>query len=264
MQAAELPKASSIRMSASIEEIAASLVTIQSELRPVAKNGKNTMQNYTYAKFEDYVKAIQEQLKTNALCIVTTIGTPVRLEPRPTAKGTLQYAVEVSVTLRLLHKSGQWIEIDCYGEGVDPGDKAIYKAITGGRKYALACLLGLSTTDDPEEDSGASYTDNENRSQPPKKQWSKGTGSNTGSNQKNNNSSQPANGHAHNRHTGETSKPTPRDDGLSFDEAMKYLMDSKSIEEIKKAFEFAKMLKLTEGQRETLVKLKDRMKAKIA
>ena len=47
---------------------------------------------------------------------------------------------------------GQTEEADGYGEGVDSGDKAPYKAITGGRKYALASLLGLATSDDPERD----------------------------------------------------------------------------------------------------------------
>ena len=56
--------------------------------------------------------------------------------------------------MRLSHaESGEWIEIDIIGEGYDRGDKAVYKAITGARKYGLACLFDLVTTDDPETDS---------------------------------------------------------------------------------------------------------------
>lgn len=141
-----------IRMSESVANIAVALDAIQRELKPIEKTGRNESQNYTYAKFENYVDGIKDILAQQGLMIISTVKEPKRLEPRPTKYGSLQYAVEVAIIVRLFHKSGEWIEIDCYGEGQDTGDKAIYKAITGARKYALACLLGLSTTDDPEDD----------------------------------------------------------------------------------------------------------------
>lgn len=139
-------------MSEKITNIAMALHDIQAELKPIEKKGRNSQQNYAYAKFEDYIDGIKEILIKQGLTIVTTVNEPKRLEPRISKHGTVQYAVEVAITARLFHKTGEWIEIDCYGEGQDPGDKAIYKAITGARKYALACLLGLATKDDPEND----------------------------------------------------------------------------------------------------------------
>jgi hypothetical protein len=142
----------SIRMSEATAKIAEALHNIQSELKPIEKKGRNNFQNYSYAKFEDYVDGIKEVLIKEGLSLITTVKEPKRLEPRKTEKGATQYGVEVAIIVRLFHKSGEWIEIDCYGEGQDSGDKAIYKAITGARKYALACLLGLATKDDPEND----------------------------------------------------------------------------------------------------------------
>jgi hypothetical protein len=60
----------------------------------------------------------------------------------------------VKVAVRILHESGEWVEASAWGEGQDRGDKAVYKAITGARKYGVASALGLATTDDPEDDGG--------------------------------------------------------------------------------------------------------------
>lgn len=63
-----------------------------------------------------------------------------------------QHACRVQIKLTLLHSSGEELSIVAWGEGQDHGDKAIYKAITGARKYGLACLFNLATSDDPERD----------------------------------------------------------------------------------------------------------------
>jgi hypothetical protein len=44
------------------------------------------------------------------------------------------------------------ITVKVAGEGLDPGDKAPYKAMTGALKYALLQSFLLATGDDPEED----------------------------------------------------------------------------------------------------------------
>lgn len=142
----------SIKFSGECKNICEAINAANKILKPIHKSGNNTAQNYKYAKFEDFMEGIKDALCENGLSIITSVGNPNRLDPRSTKFGGQMYVVEVSLTMRLLHKSGEWIEIECYGEGQDSGDKAIYKAITGARKYAIACLLGLSTSDDPEKD----------------------------------------------------------------------------------------------------------------
>jgi len=44
------------------------------------------------------------------------------------------------------------ISVKVAGEGLDPGDKAPYKAMTGALKYALLQSFLLATGDDPEEE----------------------------------------------------------------------------------------------------------------
>ncbi|MGA7871170.1 MAG: hypothetical protein WCA22_09755, partial [Candidatus Binatus sp.] len=48
--------------------------------------------------------------------------------------------------------SGEQIVAKVAGQGLDPGDKAPYKAMTGALKYALLQSFLLATGDDPEDE----------------------------------------------------------------------------------------------------------------
>ncbi len=48
--------------------------------------------------------------------------------------------------------SGEEIVAKVAGQGLDPGDKAPYKAMTGALKYALLQSFLLATGDDPEDE----------------------------------------------------------------------------------------------------------------
>ena len=47
-------------------------------------------------------------------------------------------------------ETGEHITITAIGQGIDSGDKAFYKAMTGARKYALRLAFMLATSDDPD------------------------------------------------------------------------------------------------------------------
>lgn len=150
-------------MESDMQEISAALVAAQAEMPAVGKSGNNTFDRYTYAKLEDYVKVIRPIFAKHGLAILTSVDQVDRLPDRVTQKGGAEKCVQVKVALTIRHKSGQWITTHSFGEGQDRSDKAIYKAITGARKYALASALGLATSDDPEADSAPEPT------QPPPK-----------------------------------------------------------------------------------------------
>jgi hypothetical protein len=141
-----------MRQSESIAKLAPALVKAISQMGGVGKSGNNTFDRYTYAKLEDYVRASAPILAANGLCVLSGVPAIVPLDDRTTSKGGKEHAVRVGVTMRIVHESGEWIEADSAGEGQDRADKALYKAITGARKYGLASLLCLATTDDPEGD----------------------------------------------------------------------------------------------------------------
>lgn len=143
-----------IKTSAKIEKICKAMADVQPKLQKIKKTGYNKSQSYNYSKLEDYIESIMQILPEHGLFITCSQGAPHRLEVRETKLGGKQYPVQISTCIRLNHESGEFIEILAYGEGQDSGDKAIYKAITGSRKYGIACLLNLVTTDndDPEYD----------------------------------------------------------------------------------------------------------------
>jgi hypothetical protein len=141
------------RSSKDVDQIFAALVSAQDEMRGIEKTGRNDHQKYDYAKLEDYVRASRPILAKHGLAITNSLcgfGTlPVRSN-----SGKNETRVVVRLALRIVHKSGQWLEAYSMGEGGDYSDKATYKAITGSRKYGIAAALNLATTDDPEADEG--------------------------------------------------------------------------------------------------------------
>jgi hypothetical protein len=141
-----------MRTSDSITSISKALAAMQAEFTTITKSGENKFDRYTYANLEDYIKGTRDILTKHAFFIVSSVEKIERLPDRPTQKGGLEHAVQIRLLMRLVHESGEWIEISCAGEGQDRADKAAYKAITGARKYGMATLLGLATSDDPEAD----------------------------------------------------------------------------------------------------------------
>lgn len=143
----------SVTLSEPCDKIAAALVKVSSQVRVVGKGRTNDHDKYNYSELLDYVKATGQALTDCGLMLLSSVDNTETLEVRKTQSGSSQYAVRVQLTIRAVHESGQWAQVSVSGEGQDRADKGIYKAITGARKYGIACLLGLATSDDPEADS---------------------------------------------------------------------------------------------------------------
>lgn len=143
-----------MRTSEQIDKIAPALLAARAAMKAIGKSGNNTYDKYRYANLLDYIEGTEGPLLANGLMVITGVPEVTNLETRPTKSGGNEYPVKAKLDARVIHSSGQWIEIDAHGEGQDRGDKGLYKAITGGRKYVIACLFGLATTDDPERDEG--------------------------------------------------------------------------------------------------------------
>lgn len=141
-----------MKSSESLAKLAPALTKAQAEFKGVAKSGRNTFDKYDYANLEDYVHAVRGVLASHGLSLLSSSEEIIPLEDRTTKNGGCEHAVRVKLTTRIVHESGEWIETSSCGEGQDRADKAVYKAITGARKYALASALNLATTDDPEQD----------------------------------------------------------------------------------------------------------------
>lgn len=139
-----------------MDAIYKALAAAQKDCSQVPKGGHNKFDNYDYARMEDYVATAQETLGKHGLAVICSIKSTDHI----TIEGSkTPYGARVEVEMTLLHESGQTLAITCRGEAFDRSDKAIFKAITGARKYGLAMLLNLGTCDDPEDDGGAAGAD---------------------------------------------------------------------------------------------------------
>ncbi len=154
-----------MQASDSIDKLMPAILKARKEIKPAGHSGKNTHDKYTYAKEEDWHGSIMPALLENDFLLTFGVTKVINLEDRKTKAGAVWHAVEVHGTVRLIHTSGQWIEQDCAGQGQDPGDKGLYKAMTGFKKYGYALLFALPTTDDVEKDPPAP---------PPKREWTEG------------------------------------------------------------------------------------------
>jgi hypothetical protein len=141
-----------MNQSPTIAKLASALSKAQGEMRHAQKSGDNKFDKYRYSKLEDFFDASKKTLASNGLAISISTLSVNNLEDRITKNGGAEHVCQVQVCATLIHESGEWIESIGFGEGQDRADKAIYKAITGARKYVLAGLLAIPTTDDPEAD----------------------------------------------------------------------------------------------------------------
>ena len=135
-----------------ISNIHESIIAATADMKAVAKSGHNDFGSYDYATLEDYVDVVAPVLCRHNLALSTSIDSVESLEDRKTNKGGVDHAVRVCMTMEVMNPLGQTHKITCVGDGQDRGDKAIYKAITGARKYGIACLFNLSTSDDAEDE----------------------------------------------------------------------------------------------------------------
>ena len=136
-----------------VQTIHQALVSAQSKIRAAGKSGENTYDKYKYAMLHDYCNAIHDPMTESGLALSVTIDEVIEMPDRTTNQGKIEHAVRVKLKGILIHESGTTMEFVGYGEGQDRADKALYKAITGGKKYLIADIFNVPTTDDPETDS---------------------------------------------------------------------------------------------------------------
>lgn len=130
----------------------------QSKAQAVGKQGHNQKQNYKYARAEDVIAEAQRALHEAGLVGWMAHG-EVTSHEVTSQGGSAGLFVSLASTLVVVDPSdpAHRVEIPAHGTGVDyPGDKAVYKAMTGAAKYAYASALGIPFGDDPEEETGGS------------------------------------------------------------------------------------------------------------
>jgi hypothetical protein len=122
---------------------------VMNEVGTVAKKGRNDFHKYDYATEADFVHAMRPLLQKHGLVITPKIGTPTIEKDE---KGNFLATAQVEFTITNIDKPSEQVVATVLGQGTDKGDKAVYKLMTGAKKYFLALTFMVATGDDPEQD----------------------------------------------------------------------------------------------------------------
>lgn len=125
-----------MQKSETIGALAAALAKAQAEMDSAKKDATNPYFNSRYADLASCWAAARKPLTANGLAVIQTTGLS---------------EAGVIVETTLAHSSGEWITSDLLMPLVKKDSQGVGSAITYGRRYALAAIVGLVTDDDDGE-----------------------------------------------------------------------------------------------------------------
>lgn len=127
------------------------LAEVRRRIGYVQKRGRNERFNYSYVTAADIAGPVGDILAELGVVVIPSLeeisyeSASGRGEARPMARVIMAYTfADVD--------SGEEVIATAAGQGLDAGDKAPYKAMTGALKYALLQTFLLATGDDPEDE----------------------------------------------------------------------------------------------------------------
>lgn len=130
-----------MNQSESIETLAAALAKAQGIIANPAFDAVNPHYKNRYATLGAHIDAVRGAFPANGLSVVQAIETPER--------------DRVSLTTRILHSSGQWIE-STVSASTGAKVQEIGSTVTYLRRYALAAIVGIVGEEDDDGESDRS------------------------------------------------------------------------------------------------------------
>lgn len=117
----------------------------------VEKRGENKFHKYKYATEADVTDKVRAACCEVGLVMIPTVKSISQRE-KQTREGHATIT-QVLMGYRVVDvDTGEGFEFEMAGEGMDSGDKSVFKAVTGAGKYADMKLFQIPTGDDPEAD----------------------------------------------------------------------------------------------------------------
>ena len=146
------------------------LAVVRRRITYVQKRGHNERKNYNYVTAADIAGAVGDILAELGVVVVPRLES-ISHEPSRMGRSEVEHVARVVMAYTFMDvDTAEEITVKVAGEGLDAGDKAPYKAMTGALKYALLQSFLLATGDDPEEErtnpANHSSTSHEHRSEP--------------------------------------------------------------------------------------------------
>jgi hypothetical protein len=128
------------------------LAEVRRRIGYIQKRGHNERQNYRYVTAADIAGAVGDILAELGVVVIPSLES-VSYVPTRNAAGQVERVARVVMTYAFTDaENGEAIVVKVPGEGLDVGDKATYKAMTGALKYALLQSFLLASGEDPEDD----------------------------------------------------------------------------------------------------------------
>ena len=122
-----------MRTSAEITEIAQALIGFQASIEAAPKDAENPFFKARYADLATVWGVCRKALGDHGLAVIQSPGFD---------------GGRVTLTTRVVHKSGQWLEGELSMQPMKNDPQAIGSCITYARRYALSAMLGVVTEED--------------------------------------------------------------------------------------------------------------------
>jgi len=124
-----------LQFSECIDKLLPAWAQAQAQVATVVRDSKNPMFNSDFATLESTLRAVSPVTKAHNLIIVTSCS--------DSRDG------RVLVITRLIHTSGQWVQVMLPMERATRGDpnQALGSVLTYSRRYSLQCLFSLNSED---------------------------------------------------------------------------------------------------------------------
>lgn len=137
-----------MKHSESIAHLAAALVKASGTLKPVVKDATNPHFRNRYATLDAITESVRPTLAAHGLAVVQGSTMP------ETNEGVI---MGFSLETMLVHSSGEWLSNAVYIPIEKPSAQGAGSAISYGRRYGLAALLGLTTDEDDDGETATNH-----------------------------------------------------------------------------------------------------------
>lgn len=132
---------------------------VSNEIKNIEKNLTVGKGNYAYKAVQDIdvTLEVKEAESKHGLVSIPIKQELVKSEIiRVVKEGggeSINYMDIIKMTLRIINldNTSEYIDVESFGRGLDPGDKGFGKASTYARKYALLNAYKIATGEDPDE-----------------------------------------------------------------------------------------------------------------
>jgi hypothetical protein len=138
----------------SVTAVAGAISSVMSDFSGYVQKDKRVEKggNYTYASEAAFIDAVRPLIVKHGL-VVQMVNMERECSDFTTKYGAVMQVTRVRVVYRIVHApSGEWLRYMTIGCGMDTGDKADNKAMTGAYKYLWREMCITATGDDPDRE----------------------------------------------------------------------------------------------------------------